>query len=94
MNDQEQLKVVDGILEVLDVMNTILQDTDNGWCQYLSAQIKHLNATVDQMRPVEITSDMVLELRAATGEGLMACKKALVKSRGSMVKAKEIMRCN
>lgn len=87
MNDQEQLKVVDSILEVLNVMNTIIQEGDSNWNRFLGAQMKSLHTTVDQMRPVEITSDMVLELRAVTGEGLIACKNALVKARGDRVKA-------
>lgn len=40
----------------------------------------------------EITAKMVAELRAATGLGMMECKKALVEADGDMEKAEEILR--
>ena len=40
----------------------------------------------------EITAKMVADLRAATGLGMMECKKALVESEGDMAKAEEILR--
>lgn len=39
-----------------------------------------------------ITAKMVGELRAATGLGMMECKKALVEAEGNMEKAEEILR--
>ena len=35
----------------------------------------------------EITAKMVADLRAATGLGMMECKKALVEAEGNMEKA-------
>ena len=40
----------------------------------------------------EITVKMVADLRAATGLGMMECKKALVEAEGNMEKAEEILR--
>ena len=40
----------------------------------------------------EITAKMVADLRAATGLGMMECKKALVEADGDMEKAEEILR--
>ena len=40
----------------------------------------------------EITAKMVGDLRAATGLGMMECKKALVEAEGNMEKAEEILR--
>lgn len=40
----------------------------------------------------EITAKMVAELRAATGMGMMECKKALVEADGDVAKAEEILR--
>lgn len=40
----------------------------------------------------EITAKMVADLRAATGLGMMECKKALVEAEGIMEKAEEILR--
>ena len=39
-----------------------------------------------------ITAKMVGDLRAATGLGMMECKKALVEADGNMEKAEEILR--
>ena len=39
-----------------------------------------------------ITAKMVGDLRAATGLGMMECKKALVEAEGDMEKAEEILR--
>jgi len=41
---------------------------------------------------MEITAQMVKELREATGAGMMDCKKALTDSDGDMTKATEILR--
>ncbi|WP_434777150.1 translation elongation factor Ts [Neisseria sp. Ec49-e6-T10] len=40
----------------------------------------------------EITAKMVAQLRAATGLGMMECKKALVEAEGNMEKAEELLR--
>lgn len=40
----------------------------------------------------EITAKMVADLRAATGLGMMECKKALVEAEGNFDKAEEILR--
>ncbi len=40
----------------------------------------------------EISARMVADLRAATGLGMMECKKALVEAEGNMEKAEEILR--
>lgn len=41
---------------------------------------------------MEITAQMVKELRDQTGAGMMDCKKALVESEGDMEKAQEVLR--
>ena len=41
---------------------------------------------------MEITAQMVKELREKTGAGMMDCKKALVESEGDMEKASEVLR--
>jgi len=40
----------------------------------------------------EITAKMVADLRAATGMGMMECKKALVEAEGDLKRAEEILR--
>ena len=55
---------------------------------------------LDQLRqllvvqPFELTVKMVRELQQVSGEGLMACKKALVASRGDMAAARDYLRCS
>ncbi|MCC7355538.1 MAG: translation elongation factor Ts [Anaerolineae bacterium] len=41
---------------------------------------------------MEITASMVKELRAATGAGVMDCRKALEQTQGDMAKATELLR--
>jgi elongation factor Ts len=41
---------------------------------------------------LEITASMVKELRAATGAGVMDCRKALEQAQGDMAKAAELLR--
>ena len=40
----------------------------------------------------EITAKMVADLRAATGLGMMECKKALVETEGDVKAAEELLR--
>jgi hypothetical protein len=46
----------------------------------------------DLFKPVEITADMVKELRSLTGEGMMSCHKALKHCSGDMQKAVDYLR--
>mgnify|MGYP003404713798 CR=1 FL=1 len=41
---------------------------------------------------VQITVDMVRQLREDTGLGMMACKKVLLRANGDLDKAKELLR--
>src|SRR5512142_2046236 len=44
------------------------------------------------MQSMEITTDMIKELRAATGAGVMDCRKALTEANGDLQKAAEWLR--
>ena len=55
----------------------------------LEHQVSTLN---EMMKPVEITAEMVKELRSKTGEGMMCCKTALLQSKGDMKLAANILR--
>lgn len=46
----------------------------------------------EMMTPVEITADMVKQLRVLTGEGMMACNKALRQANGNMELALDIVK--
>lgn len=53
---------------------------------------KKLDTISDHYKPITITREMVQALRNQTGEGIMACNKALRHSNGDMDKAKEFLR--
>lgn len=61
-------------------------DMNKKWTE-LGVMMKELNAP-----PIEITADGVRRLREHTGEGLMACKKALTISKGDFNAAVEYLR--
>lgn len=44
------------------------------------------------MKGVDVTVDMVRDLRNLTGEGMMACRKALIQARGDEEKAVDYLR--
>lgn len=55
--------------------------------------LEHNVSTLNEMfKPVEITAEMVKQLRNQTGEGMMCCKSALLQSKGDIAKAVEILR--
>lgn len=55
--------------------------------------LEHNVSTLNEMfKPVEITVEMVKQLRSQTGEGMMSCKKALEQAKGDMQLAVDIMR--
>lgn len=69
--------------ELFNVMNTlvgVMKRFDPECAVELEEQMKHLTVAPD---PVNITADMVKDLRTATGEGMMACKKALTHCNGN-----------
>lgn len=57
------------------------------------ALAQELNKLAGYEKPVEITREMVAELRQATGEGLVSCHKALIAHNGNKENAIEHLRC-
>lgn len=57
------------------------------------ALAQELNKLVAPPKPVEITREMVSELRQATGEGLVSCRRALIAHNGDKEGAIEHLRC-
>ena len=75
------------------VLNEVASDRCHGrkamnerWCE-LERMMKEMNKP-----PATITAEDVRSLRERTGEGLMACKKALTASKGNIENAVEYLR--
>lgn len=65
----------------------------HGGCSEARQAVEYQMSQLDELfKPVEITSDMVKELRKQTGEGMMCCLKALRQARGNLTFAADIMR--
>lgn len=64
----------------------------HGYDSHYSSQEYEVEKRVVKKRLLEITREMVQELRNQTGEGIMACNKALRHSNGDMDKAKDYLR--
>lgn len=91
------LELINKMYETISAMGAVLNEVSSYNCHgrekmnkswtELGRMVKDLN------KPhVEITAEMVKRLREQTGEGLMACKKALVASHGYYDKALEHLR--
>lgn len=72
---------------------------DNSRTQNHSTICKEWKDVEDSIRelrrsftPVTITAEQVRSLRESTGEGLMACKKALLAARGDIEKAERLLK--
>lgn len=62
---------------------------EDGATSKLFAEMAELD---EMMKSVVITEEMVRDIREYTGDGLMACHKALERANGDMKKAKEYLR--
>lgn len=64
-----------------------------GWIRELiERRPYHMKDVSGQPITYTLTAEMVKQLREKTGEGLMACKKALVSCKGDMAQAEEYLR--
>lgn len=91
------LELINKMYETISAMGVVLNEVSSYNCHGRAKMNKswtELNNMVkDLNKPrVEITAEMVKRLREQTGEGLMACKKALVASHGYYDKAVDYLR--
>lgn len=73
----------------MKIMARVMTKYDPECAVELNSEIEKLSV---HFQNVEITAEMVHDLRLLTGEGMMACKKALVHSKGVIVDAVEYIR--
>ncbi|MNC07253.1 Elongation factor Ts [compost metagenome] len=89
------------IKEKLDQMHKTIQALTavvteaHGGCSEATQHLEYMTIVLDDMMaPVEITAEMVKELRKRTGDGMMYCLKALRHADGDMQKAVDYLRCS
>ena len=88
------------VKEVLDQMHKTIQalyevvTEAHGGTNSSTQHLDHMMVVLDEAMspPVAITAEMVLELRRRTGDGMIACQKALKRSDGDMLKAVDYLR--
>lgn len=91
------IELINKMYETISAMGVVINEVASYNCHGRAKMNKswtELNNMVKELNkpPVEITAKMVRDLREHTGEGLMACKKALVASHGHYDKALEHLR--
>lgn len=90
----EKLNQMHKVLQMMfDFFEEKHHDVDeDGRPQELSDFYWEMQKLNEMMEHFVITSEMVRELRNTKGEGMQSCKSALIKARGDMTKATEILR--
>lgn len=91
------LELINKMYDTISAMGVVLNEVSSYNCHGRAEMNKswtELNNMVkDLNKPhVQVTAEMVRRLREQTGEGLMACKKALVASHGHYDKAVDYLR--
>jgi hypothetical protein len=91
------IAIINKMHESISAMGVVLNQVADYKCPGRNEMNKRWNELERMMKelnrpPVEITAKMVRDLHGHTGEGLMACKKALVASHGHYDKALEHLR--
>lgn len=92
--DAEALKVINKMHETIKSMGVVLNEVASFRChgrKEMETRLGELSATMRELNKpaAEITAEAVKRLRVHTGEGLMACKKALVWAKGDFDQAVE-----
>ena len=91
------LELINKMYETINAMGVVLNEVASHRC----LGRKEMNESWDELRvmmrelnkpPVVLTAEEVIRLRDHTGEGMMACKKALVASDGDFDKAVDYLR--
>ena len=91
------LKIINKMYEAITAMSIVVEEVTSFNCHGRKAMTKSLGELSDMMDelnkpPALITAELVKRLREHTGEGLMASKKALVRSNGNFNDAVEYLR--
>ena len=91
------IELINKMYETISAMGVVINEVASYNCHGRAKMNKswtELNNMVKELNkpPVIITAGMVNDLRVKTGEGVIACKKALVASNGDHDKATEYLR--
>jgi 3-deoxy-D-arabino-heptulosonate 7-phosphate (DAHP) synthase class II len=91
------IAIINKMHETISSMGVVINQVSDYNCPGRNEMNKRWNELERMMKelnkpPVIITAGMVNDLRAKTGEGVIACKKALVASNGDHDKATEYLR--
>lgn len=91
------LDILNKMHETINAIGIVVNEVASHNCYGRAEMNKSLSGLRVMMRelnkpPAEITAEDVKRLREHTGEGLMACKKALSESNGDFNKAVERLR--
>lgn len=92
-------EILNKMYEAIMSMSIVVEEVTSFNCHGRKAMSENLNKLADMMNelnkpPASITAEDVRRLREHTGEGMMACKKALVYSKGNFADAVEYLRCS
>lgn len=82
-----QIDQINQMYKALQAMKEMLFEAHGGCSESTQAVEYQMSKLEDEMTAVEITADMIKQLRVLTGEGMMSCNKALRHSKGDMEKA-------
>lgn len=85
-----QDKQIQQIYVTMQALFAVVKNTEDS-LSHRSLQYQ-MDLLKEIMTPAEITVDMVLSLRAASGDGMIACQRALVKANGDHKLAIQILR--
>lgn len=84
MSMLEEMKQMYLTIQALSVV--VLES--HGGVSEATQNLEHQIAVLEEMfKPFEVNAEMVKHLREITGEGMMACKKALIHTRGNVHEA-------
>lgn len=87
-----QTRKIDQMYKVLQALTAVTMESHGG-CSEDTQNLEHQMFVLEElMTPAIITVEMVLDLRNLTGEGMMACKKALTETKYDQEKAVEYLR--
>lgn len=87
-----QSEQINQMYKALVAMKEMLFEAHGGCSEATQAVEYQMLKLEEEMTAVVVTTDMVKELRALTGEGMMSCNKALRHSKGDMEKAVDYLR--
>jgi hypothetical protein len=87
-----QTKQIEQMHKLLQVLTVVTLEAHGG-CSEATQAVEYQMSVLDEMMiPVEIMLQMIIDLRNLTGEGRMACHKALKRANGDQELAVEYLR--